>query len=100
MNYLKEYNLDDEQIKDVEKRLDKENLIDLFIYDKDKIIKILDIFRSIGINNFYGIIITNPYLFCDTIDSISVRIKEFNDNKALAELINKDALNMYFANFM
>lgn len=100
MNYLKEYNITDIELNNIINNLEEKDLIDLFTFNKEKITKILDLFKNIGVTKFYDIIMTNPYLFNDTVLSIDIRIKEFNNNKRLADLINEDALNMNLANLL
>lgn len=95
LNYLKEYNISDEQIIIIEQIIKDRGLdIDLFIYDDDKIKSILDLFISIGVKNIYGIMITNPSLFCDTIKSIENRINKYKNKDELAKLLNEDANNL------
>ena len=95
MNYLKNYNLSDDQINDIERVIkEKGNNIDTFKYDSEKIISILDLFVSVGVTNIYNIIITNPSMFRDTIRSIQNRINKYEDKSELARLLNEDANNL------
>ena len=95
MNYLKNYNLSDDQINDIERVIkEKGNNIDTFKYDSEKIISILDLFVSVGVTNIYNIIITNPSMFRDTIRSIQNRINKYEDKSELARLLNEDATNL------
>lgn len=95
MNYLRNYNLSDEQINNVEKAIKERGVnIDTFKYDPEKIISILDIFVSIGVKNIYGIITTNPSMFRDTVRSIKNRINKYSDKNELARLLNEDANNL------
>ena len=58
MNYLKSYNLSDEQIKSIEDAIKEHDVnIDIFKYDPEKVVEILNLFLSIGVTNLYNIII-------------------------------------------
>ena len=95
MNYLKEYNITDEEIENIKKILDVAEVnIDIFLYNEEKVKKILDLFKNIGVCNLYEIIITNPYMFYDTIRSIETKINGYKDKGELAKLINEDPNNL------
>ncbi len=95
MDYLKEYGITDEQIKNIEKILEVAEVnIDIFLYNEEKVKEILNLFKNIGVNNFYDIIITNPYMFYDTVRSIATKINGYRDKNELARLINEDPNNL------
>lgn len=95
MSYLKEYNITDEEIENIKKVLEAAEVnIDIFLYNKEKIKTILDLFRNIGVTNLYEVIITNPYMFYDTIRSIETKINGYKDKYELARLINEDPNNL------
>jgi hypothetical protein len=95
MNYLKEYNITDDEINNIKKILEQAEVnIDIFLYNEEKVKKILDLFKNIGVRNFYDIIITNPYMFYDTIRSIETKINGYKDKFELAKLINEDPNNL------
>ena len=95
MNYLKNYNLSDEQINNIEKLIkERGQNIDTFKYDPEKITSIIDLFVSIGVSNIYGIITTNPSMFRDTVRSVKNRINKYGDKNELAKLLNEDANNL------
>lgn len=101
MEYLKDYNINDNQINRIIDVLDKNNInIDLFKFSPEKIIAILEIFKSYGITNYYEIIITSPSLFCDTVTSIKNRLDRYKDKSELATLINEDANNLNLVGLM
>lgn len=101
MNYLKNYSITDEQIKNIERILIERKVnVDLFVYDPEKIIAILNLFTELGVTNLYDIIITSPSMFCDTIKSIKVRIDNYGDKAELARLLNEDAANLFLADLM
>lgn len=95
MNYLKEYNIKEEEIINIEKVLDAAEVnIDIFLYNEDKVKRILDLFKNIGVKNLYEVIITNPYMFYDTVRSIETKINGYKDKYELARLINEDPNNL------
>ena len=95
MDYLKDYNINDEQIKNILQELKEAEVnIDIFLYNKEKVKSILDLFKNIGVRNFYEIIITNPYMFYDTVTSIATKINGYRDKNELARLINEDPNNL------
>ena len=95
MDYLKEYNITEEEIKNIEKILDAAEVnIDIFLYNTEKVKSILDLFTNIGVHNLYEIIITNPYMFYDTVRSIETKINGYRDKQELARLINEDPNNL------
>ena len=101
MDYLKNYNITEEQINDIEETIvDRGVNIDLFKYCSNKVKEILNLFVSIGVTNIYEIIIANPSMFCDTVDSIRKRINEFGNTSELARLINEDAENLSLVGLM
>ncbi len=99
MEYLREYFNSDEEFNDVLKAINDSNLDeDLFIYDKDKITKIIDLFTSIGVTNIYGIFMVNADLFGESYKYIESKVKGYDDEVELARLINEDAMNLSFIN--
>ncbi len=95
MKYLNDYNITDEEIENIKKVLEKAEVnVDMFIYNEEKIKRILDIFKNLGIKNLYDIIITNPYMFYDTVSSIESKINGYKDKNELARLINEDPNNL------
>lgn len=95
MNYLKDYNITDNEIENIKKVLEEAEVnIDIFLYNEEKVKSILDLFKNIGVTNLYDIIITNPYMFYDTIRSIEVKINGYRDKNELAKLLNEDPNNL------
>ena len=95
MNYLKDYGISEEEIENIAKILDKAEVnVDIFLYNEEKIKAILDLFKNIGVSNLYDIIITNPYMFCDSVDSINKKILAYGNTNELANLLNKDVNNL------
>ena len=101
MNYLKKYNLTDEQIEDIVMSIKEHEVnLDIFRFDSQKISSILDLFVDIGVTNLYEIMMMNPSMFCDTVDSIRNRINKYEDKDELARLINEDVLNLSLAGLL
>lgn len=95
MNYLISYGLSPEEVETVEKVIEKSNINkDIFEYDFEKIIEILNIFTDHGITNYFGILTTSPSLFCDTPKSIEDRLNSYGNKEELAKLINENADNL------
>ncbi len=95
MNYLTKYNISSEEIDNIKRVLEVSDVnMDIFMYEEDKITKILDMFYEMGVNNIYDIIIYNPYMFYDTVSSIKNKIDSFQDKGELAKLINDDVSNL------
>lgn len=101
MNYLNYYNISDEQIVNIKDVLKRKNInSEIFIYNSEKIIEILNLFVSLGVRNLYEIIITSPSMFCDTVSSIKQRLDSYEDKNELAELLNEDANNLFLIDLM
>ena len=101
MDYLKEYNITDEELKDIENYIKNSAVsLDIFKFNQDNIKEKLNIFKNIGITNFYGILMTNPSLFCDTAESIEKRLNNYDNKNELVALINEDAENLELAGLL
>ena len=95
MNYLTKYNITLDEIENIKRILEVAEVnIDIFEFDEEKVTKILDLFHDIGVNNLYEIIITNPYMFYDTVDSIKRKIDDYPNKSELARLLNSDPTNL------
>lgn len=95
MDYLKDYNISDDELDNIRRVLGEAEVnIDMFLYNKEKIKSILDLFKNIGVTNFYGIIVTDPYMFYDTVKGIASKINGYRDKGELARLINEDPKNL------
>ena len=89
-DYLEKY-LSLEEIKSLD---DIDINHDTFMYDGEKISSILDIFYDMGVKNIYNLIKTNPYLFSDTLTSITKRIGDYPNKEELAKLLDEDPHNL------
>ena len=95
MDYLKEYGITSEEIESIKDIVTAAEVnIDIFLFNEEKVKSILDLFKNIGVTNLYEVIITNPYMFYDTVRSIEMRIKGYKDKAELARLINEDPTNL------
>ena len=95
MNYLTKYNISSEEIENIKRVLEVSDVnMDIFVYEEDKITRILDLFYEMGVNNIYDIIIYNPYMFYDTVSSIKYKIDSYQDKGELVKLINDDVSNL------
>ena len=95
MDYLKEYGITDEEIESIKRIVEVAEVnIDIFLFNEEKVESILDLFKNIGVKNLYEVIITNPYMFYDTVRSIEMRLKGYKDKAELARLINEDPTNL------
>ncbi len=99
MNYLTKYNITLDEIENIKRVLEVAEVnIDIFMYNEEKIMKILDLFYDMGVNNIYDIIITSPYMFYDNVDSIKRKIDYYPDKLELARLLNEDPTNLDLIN--
>ena len=99
MNYLAKYSITEDEIENIKRVLEVAEVnIDIFMYNEEKIMKILDLFYDLGVNNIYDIIITSPYMFYDTVDSIKRKIDYYPDKLELARLLNEDPTNLDLIN--
>ena len=97
MDYLKKYGLTDKEIDDVKSKIEESNVdIDLFLYDENRIMRILDVFSSIGVTNIYGILMVNPDMFGENYSYIKQKVNQYNDKEKLAALLNEDAMNLSY----
>ena len=95
MNYLKEYNITEEQINEIDNYFTRiYGSSDVFKYEVEKVRSILDMFQELNINNIYDVIMTGSDMFFDTVQSIKRRIDKYKDKEELSMLINKDANNL------
>ena len=94
MEYLKNYNLSDLQINELEEILKEQDVIDTFKYEPEKVTSILDLLVSLGVRNIYDIIISSPLMFLDTVSSIKTRVNSYEDKNELARLLNEDSTNL------
>lgn len=95
MKYLEDYDVTEEQIEIIKNVLKESDVDeDIFIYSPEKVCKILDLFKGIGVNNIFNVIVTSPAMFYDTVSSIKARLDSYCNNEELAKLINEDPYNL------
>ena len=91
MEYLKKYNLTDEDINDIINSIDEMDINEISMKES-KIEEILRYFVSIGITNLKDIIIYKTYLLYDDVEVIKDKINKCG-NINIIRLINEDAVN-------
>jgi len=95
MNYLKRYGINDEQINRIIKAINDSDVnIDIFEYEEEYVIDILNLFVDLGVTNLYEIIVTKPSIFCESYEYIKSKIDSYGDKVKLARLLNEDAYNL------
>lgn len=95
MNYLKEYNITEEQIEEIDNYFTKTyGSSDVFKYEVEKVKSILDMFRDLKINNIYDVIMSGSDMFFDTVASVKRRLDKYPNQEELSKLINADANNL------
>lgn len=95
MNYLKEYNITEEQIEEIDNYFTKTyGSSDVFKYEVEKVKSILDMFRDLNINNIYDVIMSGSDMFFDTAQSVKRRLDKYPNQEELSKLINADANNL------
>lgn len=92
MEYLKIFNLTDEDIKDITNSIDEMDINEISMKE-EKVIEILKYFISIGITNIKDIIIYKTYLLYDDIETIKEKFNKYS-NINIIKLINEDAVNL------
>lgn len=92
MEYLKIFNLTDEDIKDITNSIDEMDINEISMKE-EKVIEILKYFISIGITNIKDIIIYKTYLLYDDIETIKDKFNKYS-NINIIKLINEDAVNL------
>ena len=84
MNYLKDYNLSDDDINEIIDTIDSTDYNE-YITKEDKIKSMLDYFVSIGITNIKDLLMYKSYLFYETLEVIKNKIR-----KEIVSYINED----------
>lgn len=92
MEYLKIFNLTDEDIKDITNSIDEMDINEISMKE-EKVIEVLKYFISIGITNIKDIIIYKTYLLYDDINTIKDKFNKYG-NINIIKLINEDAINL------
>ena len=92
MEYLKIFNLTDEDIKDITNSIDEMDINEISIKE-EKVIEILKYFISMGITNIKDIIIYKTYLLYDDIETIKDKFNKYS-NINIIKLINEDAVKL------
>lgn len=91
MNYLEEFNLNIDDINDILRNIDEQDKLE-FIYNEEKIKRIIRYFKLKNINNIKDLIINKTYIFYEDYDKLKSIIDKLS--KEEINIINKDASNL------
>lgn len=90
MNYLKDYNLTDQDLLDIEEKVDEEDIFEIS-NNKERVQKIIDFLLSIGITNIKDILIFKSEMFYDDVETIKDKLLECD--RSMINLINENVFN-------
>jgi len=91
MEYLKEIGFSDTMINNIILKNDQESLENLDLYASN-VIKVVNYFKSIGIDDIYGLFLYRSYIFIEEVDYIKSLFKDCSINN-IVEMINEDQVN-------
>lgn len=90
MNYIKNYGLTDEDIKEIEEYLSDEDINNYYVSEL-RVAEILDYLKSLGIKNIKDILMYKSNIFYEGVNTIK---KNIPNDKIIIELINEDYQNL------
>lgn len=90
MNYIKNYGLTDEDIKEIEEYLSDEDINNYYVSEL-RVAEILDYLKSLGIKNIKDILMYKSNIFYESVNTIK---KNIPNDKIIIELINEDHQNL------
>ena len=90
MNYIKNYSLTDEDIKEIEEYLSDEDINNYYVSEL-RVAEILDYLKSLGIKNIKDILMYKSNIFYESVNTIK---KNIPNDKIIIELINEDYQNL------
>ena len=90
MNYIKNYGLTDEDIKEIEEYLSDEDINNYYVSEL-RVAEILDYLKSLGIKNIKDILMYKSNIFYESVNTIK---KNIPNDKIITELINEDYQNL------
>ena len=90
MNYIKNYGLTDEDIKEIEEYLSDEDINNYYVSEL-RVAEILDYLKSLGIKNIKDILMYKSNRFYESVNTIK---KNIPNDKIIIELINEDYQNL------
>lgn len=96
MEYLKQFNLTDNDIDDICNTLDDMDINELVMHE-DRIIDILNYFVRVGVNNLKEVILARPDLFYENVEYIKNVIENYGTDQAVT-LLNGDIANIDLIN--
>lgn len=92
MEYLKQFNLETEDINDICNAIDDMDISELAMHE-ERVRAILNYFVSIGLKDLKTILLTHPNLFYEDVDYIRHAFEQYGVDKAV-KLINEDIINL------
>ena len=90
MNYIKNYGLTDEDIKEIEEYLSDEDINNYYVSEL-RVAEILDYLKSLGIKNIKDILMYKSNIFYESVNTIK---KNIPNDTIIIELINEDYQNL------
>lgn len=90
MNYIKNYGLTDEDIKEIEEYISDEDINNYYVSEL-RVAEILDYLKSLGIKNIKDILMYKSNIFYESVNTIK---KNIPNDKIIIELINEDYQNL------
>lgn len=90
MDYLKEYNMTDEDINDIYNSLSEEEWI-MISTSSSRVEELLEYFTSLGITYYKDLFIEKPNIFLFDVEDIEKKINECNEE----DIVNKLKDNIY-----
>ncbi len=90
MNYIKNYGLTDEDIKEIEEYLSDEDINNYYVSEL-RVAEILDYLKSLGIKNIKDILMYKSNIFYESVNIIK---KNIPNDKIIIKLINEDYQNL------
>ncbi len=99
MDFLKQYNISDDDISIIQKN-NYSNIINVIIYNKDNVCKVIDYLLSIGIDNdtLPQILSDRLDIFVKPVDVVKGAFEKFNVTN-MVTIINDDIANLKFLSF-
>lgn len=94
MNFLREYDINDEVIEQIRENNDS-SIIQALIYNEQNVGKIINYFKEINIEVIDELLISRPELFTVDVSKIKSEINKYNV-EILVNLINEDINSINF----
>lgn len=91
MEYLKQFNLTDEDIDDICNTIDDMDINELIMHES-RVMAIINYFNSIGLHDLKSILIVRPNLFYEDVEYIKSGFEKYGVEQAVS-LINENIMN-------